>query len=657
MPALLLSPLLLLSAAPAFADKLRDGERHWSFRKRSRPEVPRATDPADRGWVRTSVDAFVLQRLRQDGLRPAPEADRATLVRRLSFDLTGLPPAPAEVAAFVNDPSPDAYERLVERLLASPHYGEQWGRHWLDVVRYAETEGFEYDRQHPGAWRYRDYVFRSFAQDRPFDRFVQEQLAGDELAPEDRDCQVAAGFHRIGPVRRNAGNSEVAFSRNEVLTEMTDAVGAVFLGLTVGCARCHDHKFDDFPQADYYRLQAFLAAAQEHDVVLATAEAQAEWKARTNQVKEEIKKLKESLPGLDGEGRKRAEQRLREMEHSLPPPLPTIHSVRDVEAERTAVHVLRRGDPDRKGNPVGPRAPGALLPQGTPELAPDTRNPRTLLARWITDPENPLTARVLANRVWQYHFGRGLVETANDFGVNGSRPSHPELLDYLANELVANGWQLKPLHRMILLSRTYRQASQNPDPAAAIGKDPANRLLWRFSRRRLEAEEVRAAMLGVSGELNLKGGGPSVVVPVDKDLVGLLYTPAQWTVTEDEAEHRRRSAYLLAKRNLRLPFAEVFDQPDRLTSCPRRESSTHALQALELLNGKTSNRLADAFARRLEREAGSDRGAQVELAYRLAAGRAPSAKEKELAVRFLTRQPLREFALVVFNLNAFLYVD
>ncbi len=657
-PALLLCLLpLLLAAGPAPAQNARDGGRHWSFRPRTQPPVPRPAEPADRAWVRNDVDAFVLRRLCDAGLRPAPEADRPTLIRRLTFDLTGLPPTPAAVAAFVNDPAPDAYERLVDRLLADPRYGEQWGRHWLDVVRYAETEGFEYDRQHAGAWRYRDYVIRSVAEDRPYDRFVREQLAGDEIAPDDPDCQTAAGFHRLGPVRRNAGNPELAFSRNEVLTEMTDAVGAVFLGLTVGCARCHDHKFDDFPQADYYRLQAFLAAAQEHDIVLASPAQQAEWRARTGAIKERIKKLKESLRGMRGEELRRAEERLREMEHSLPPPLPAIHSVRDVESERTPVYVLKRGDPDRKGSQVGPRPPGALVPEGTPELAPDARNPRTALARWVTAPDNPLTARVMVNRVWQYHFGRGIVETANDFGVNGSPPSHPELLDYLANEFIANGWRLKPLHRMILLSSTYRQASRSPDAAAATRQDPADRLLWRFPRRRLEAEEVRDALLAVSGELNARAGGPSVVLPVDRDLVSLLYEPGQWAVTPDEREHRRRSVYLLAKRNLRLPFAEVFDQPDRQTSCPRRESSTHALQALELLNGKTSNRLAEAFARRLEHEAGPDHGAQAELAYRLAAGRPPTAREKELAVAFLARQPLREFALVVFNLNAFLYVD
>jgi hypothetical protein len=658
MPALILSTSLLLPAAvTAPAEPPRNAGPHWSFRKRSQPEVPRFADAADQAWARTRIDAFVLQRLLQERLRPAPEADRETLIRRLSFDLTGLPPTSAEVAAFIRDPAPDAYEKLVDRLLASPHYGEQWGRHWLDVVRFAETEGFEYDRDRPGAYRYRDYVIRSLNEDKPYDRFVLEQLAGDEVAPQDRDCQIAVGFHRLGPVRRNAGNPEVAFSRNEVLTEMTDAVGAVFLGLTVGCARCHDHKFDDIPQEDYYRLQAFLASVQEHDIVLASAEAQAEWKERTAKVKDELKRLQRSLRGLEGERRQQVEEQLRETERRLPPPLPAISSVRDGMEELTPVHVLKRGDADRKGKVVGPRVLSALVPEDMPELKPETSDPRIILARWINEPDSPLTARVLVNRVWQYHFGRGIVETANDFGVHGSAPSHPELLDGLANAFLANGRQLKPLHRMILLSNTYRQESRNPEAMAGQHKDPEDRLLWHFPRRRLEAEEVRDAMLAVAGQLNRKAGGPSVVVPVDSDLVGLLYDPAQWVVTRDASEHDRRSVYLIAKRNLRLPFAEVFDQPDRQTSCPRRESTTHALQALEMLNGRTSNELAAAFAHRLEQEAGPDHARQVELAYRLAAGRAPTEREKALALGFLAVQSLKEFALAVFNLNAFLYVE
>jgi hypothetical protein len=635
------------------------GPTHWSLRPRACPEVPRFADPADRAWCRTPLDAFVLDRLLKAGLRPAPEADRRTLIRRLSFDLVGLPPSPEEIDAFVSDRAPDAYERLVDRLLASPHHGERWGRHWLDVVRYAETDGFEYNRYRPGAWRYRDYVIRSFNEDKPFDRFVTEQLAGDEIDPQSPEMQVAVGFHRLGPVRRNAGNALVAFSRQEVLNEMTDSLGAVFLGLTMGCARCHDHKFDAVPQADYYRLQAYLAATHEQDLVLAAPAEEAAWKARNDRLMKEIKEVKLSLAGKQGEEKQRIEVRQRELERSLPPPLPTISTVRHDVKTMTPVHVLKRGDFEQKGQRVGPRPPSALVPSDLAELPSDAQSPRTALARWVVGPENPLTARVIVNRVWQHHFGTGLVATPNDFGVNGTRPSHPELLDYLADEFVAGGWHLKSLHRAIVLSATYRQASVIPQSAirSPQSMDPEDRLLWRFPRRRLSAEEVRDAMLSASGALNRRAGGPSVVLPVEPDLVRLLYDPAQWVATPNEREHDRRSVYLFAKRNLRLPFAEAFDQPDAQTSCPRREQSTHALQALELLNGATSNRLAAVFARRLENEAGTDRDGIIRLAFLLAAGREPTARERELSRKFLETQSLREFALAVFNLNAFLYVD
>jgi hypothetical protein len=657
LPAFIVPAILLLLNPTVRSEPGETEKIHWSFQKRGRPAIPRFQDPARRAWVRNAVDAFVLARLDREGLRPAAEADRRTLIRRVCFDLTGLPPTPEQIADFVASTDPLAYEKLVDRLLASPHYGERWGRHWLDVVRFAETEGFEYDRHRPGAWRYRDYVIRSFNDDKPYDQFVREQLAGDEIAPGQGDMEVAVGFYRLGPIRRNAGNPKVAFSRNEVLTDMTDSIGAVFLGLTVGCARCHDHKFDDFSQTDYYRLQAFLAQTQEHNIVLADARTKADWESRTQKVQAEVNRLKQELETADGEERMRMQARLAEMQRRLPPPLPAISSIHDVPSERTTIHVLKRGDPDRKGKPVGMHVPSALLRTNTPELPPDTKNPRSLLAAWINDPDNPLAARVLVNRVWQYHLGRGIVATANDFGVNGSPPSHPELLDYLANEFLANGLRLKPLHRLILLSSTYRQASRSLDGALGRRRDPDNCLLWHAPRRRLDAEEIRDAMLTLAGKLNLKAGGPSVVVPVDADLVHLLYDPKQWTVTADVAEHDRRSVYLLAKRNLRLPFLEVFDQPDAATSCPRRAASTHALQALELLNSSTTHRLAEAFARRLEREAGTDTARQIERAYLLAVGRAPTQREKELAVKFLTKQPLREFALAVFNLNAFLYVD
>ena len=646
----------LVAALPAWGvGGPADPVQHWSLRQRIRPTVPVLADPVQRAWARNPVDAFILARLAREGLRPAPEADRRVLIRRATFDLTGLPPTPGEVEAFVADPAADAYERLVERLLASPAYGERWGRHWLDVVRYAETEGFEYDRHRPGAWRYRDYVVRSFNDDKPYDRFALEQLAGDELDGATLETRTAAGFHRLGPVRRNAGNAAVAFSRNEVLTEMTDAVGTVFLGLTVGCARCHDHKFDAVSQADYYRLQAFLAATHEDDVALAEPAVHAAWKERTARIAAEINRVKQDAKDLKGAARQRADARVRELQHSLPPPLPTVSSVHTT-GERLAVRVLKRGDPAREGPPVGPGFPPALTGPAVAAPAAGARRPRTALARWVTDPANPLAARVVVNRVWLYHFGRGIVETPNDFGVNGARPSHPELLDWLAEEFVAGGWRFKALHRLLITSSTYRQSSRAPGEQAGRARDPEGRLLWRFPPRRLSAEEVRDALLAVSGRLNRKAGGESVVPPAEPDLVNLLYDPAQWQVTADPAEHDRRSVYLVVKRNLRLPFAQVFDQPDAQTSCACRERSTHALQALELLNGATANDLARAFARRLEREAGPDRGRQVERGFRLAAGRPPTPREKALALDFLWSHPLEEFTLALFNLNAFLYV-
>jgi hypothetical protein len=594
----------------------------WSLRPRSQLAAPVFTAEQDRGWVRNRVDAFVLAALRKQGLGPAPQADRGTLIRRLTFDLTGLPPTPSEIQAFVEDTAPHAYERLVERLLASPHYGERWGRHWLDVVRFAESEGFEYDRLLPGMWRYRDYVIRSFNEDKPYDQFVREQLAGDELEPDNHDFLIAAGFHRLGPVRRNAGNQMIAFSRLEVITERTDAIGAVFLGLTVGCARCHDHRFDDIPQTDYYRLQAYLAAMDECDVP------------------------------LDG----KAETKVTAAKGKTAVSTRVIHTVRNFEDRRIPIHVLKRGDPDRKGQQVGLRPLSLLVAEHTPEMPAATSKPRTALARWIASSAHPLTGRVMVNRVWQHHFGTGLVATANDFGVNGGLPSHPELLDDLANAFVENGWRLKPLHRLIVVSSTYRQASQATS-AVAAAKDPGNRLLWHFPRRRLAAEETRDAMLAAAGVLNLKQGGPGVMLPVEPDLPKLLYDPKQWTVTPGPGEHVRRSVYLVAKRNLRLPLTEVFDQPDMQTSCAVREQSTHALQALELLNGKTSNHLAELLAARLEREAGPEPAAQVELAYRLIAGRPPNARESEVSTQFLRTHAPREFALAMFSLNAFLYVN
>jgi hypothetical protein len=641
---------------------------HWAFMKRATPPVPTFTLAADNDWVKNPIDAFILHRMRKAGLKPSPPADRATLIRRVYFDLTGLPPLPREVAAFVADKSPDAWRELVERLLASPHYGERWAQHWLDVARFAETDGFEYDTHRRDAWRYRDYVIRSFNQDKPYDRFVTEQLAGDEIAPGDHDALAAAGFNRLGPLRKNAGNQEVASSRNEVLTEMTNAVGAALLGVTLACARCHDHKFDPIRQSDYYRIQAYFAATHENDVSKATPEEQAAWKAKAEPIEREMKQINEEMKKLRGKDnpatidqKQALMKKLEKLQEDMPEPLPALHSVANMADKKSPIHLLSRGDYHAKGQSVGMRPLGVLLPDGAPELPENTAKPRAELAKWIVDPNNPLTARVMVNRIWHYHFGRGIVATPNDFGRAGDRPTHPELLDYLANEFVAGGFSVKSIHRLILNSNTYLQSSAAPSDTAlktlALTKDPENRLLWRFNRRRLEAEQIRDAILAASGALNPKQGGPSVMVPIEQELVKLLYKPSQWRPAKDPAEHTRRSVYLIAKRNLRLPFMEVFDAPDLQVSCPRRESSTHAPQALELLNGVFTNEQAEAFARRLEAEAGPNLRKQIDLGYRLVAGRPARPKEIQTALEFLKTQPKREFALALLNLNSFLYVN
>jgi hypothetical protein len=631
--------------------------RHWSFQKRAHPDVPQFSDPSDKAWAKTPIDAFILSRLKKESLRPAPKASKSTLIRRAYFDLTGLPPTPQEIDAFVRDKSPDAWAKLVDKLLTSPEYGEKWGNHWLDVVRFGETDGFEYDTFRNDAWRYRDYVIQAFNSDKPYDQFIREQLAGDEIDPKNEITRTAAGFQRLGAVRKNAGNQAVASSRNETLTEMTNIVGSALLGVTLGCARCHNHKFDPFRHTDYYRIQAYFAGTFENDVSLATPEQQSAWNAKNEEHEKEMKALRDQMKELKGPALEKMQAKLAEMKDNPPPPLPAIFSVADDPSKATPIYTLARGDANNKGQQVGPRPLGILLPEDVPELPKDATKPRLQLANWVVDSENPLTARVIVNRIWEYHFGQGIVGTPNDFGRMGLRPTHPELLDFLANQFIETGWHFKSMHRMILMSSAYQQDSIGADEKTAEEKDGDDKLLWKFPRRRLEAEEIRDAALQVAGKLNLKMGGPSVIVPIDQELVNLLYKPSQWTVTPDETDHYRRSIYLLHKRNLRLPFMEVFDGPDFQISCPRREMSTHPPQALELLNGDFSNQMADALADRLVKEAGKDHAKQVDLAYRLAAGRAPSLKEKQLAVAFLQKQPLREFALAVFNLNAFLYVN
>jgi hypothetical protein len=634
---------------------------YWAFVPRQGAVPPALTLPAEKAWVKTPIDAFILAALKKNELKPAPPADKVTLIRRVTYDLHGLPPTPEEIDAFVKDQSPKAYEKLVDRLLASPRYGEQWGRHWLDVVRFAESDGYEYDTHRPDAYRFRDYVVQSFNDDKPYNQFVKEQLAGDEMDPANETYLVASGFNRLGPLRKNAGNQDVASSRNEVLTEMTNIVGAAFLGVTVGCARCHDHKFDPFRQSDYYRLQGYFSQAQPHDLIRATPEEQAAYKSVVDPLQLEIKQLQSKMRKAPEEEKGKLQTQLDAIDEKMPLPLTAIYAVKDDPKAATPIHLLFKGDYQQQLDSVGARPLGILLPENTPEEPITTTQPRLKLANWIVDPANPLTARVMVNRMWQFHFGRGLVSTANDFGRMGGKPSHPELLDYLASKFVESGWQMKPLHRMILLSSAYGQSSDTPMEKIAMEKDAENALVWKFTRRRLEAEEIRDAMLTVSGRLNAKVGGPSVMEPIDSDLVKMLKRPQYWVATKDKSEYDRRTMYMIYKRNLVLPFMGVFDAPDMQLSCPRREQSTHAPQALELLNGKLSNDLAQYFANRIAESRKTD-AERIDLAWRLATGHAPTLKEKQIASKYLAEKPgdpvrLKELALDVFNLNSFLYVN
>ena len=732
------------------------------FERPVRPKLPRTRQE---DWVRTPVDAFVLARLEAEGLNPAPRADRITLLRRVTFDLTGLPPTADEVDAFLGDKRPDAYEKVVERLLANPHYGERWAQHWLDVARYADSNGFEYDDPRPNAWRFRDWVIRSLNEDRPYDEFVRLQVGGDELAPDSADALVATGFNRLGPLRLNAGNQDEEKNRQEFLVEMTDAIGSSFLALTIGCARCHDHKFDPISQADYFRLQAFFAATDHKDHSLGSESERAaherdmkSWREEVDSLKERVKALKRTCRGRiaakkatalpenvraalalsEGERSDRqkalvseaaeslkvsaeeieqaysaSEQKVRaslrtkigRMRESKPDPLPAAFAVMDRGAEAPATHILRRGEPGQHLDEVQPRFMEAVSWKGAPSIpAPKSTGikgvdgqastgRRAALARWLGSDKNPLTARVMVNRVWQHHFGRGLVATPNDFGMMGEYPSHPQLLDWLATEFVAGGWSVKALHRVIVNSATYRQSSHlRPDGVAA---DPDNELLWRMPRRRLDAETFRDSILALSGAINRKAQGPGVRAPLSKEVAALLYK-GKWEPTPDPAEHQRRTIYLFVKRNLRVPFLETFDAPSTVISCGSRPVSTHAGQALALLNGPFLTEQSEALARRLlAADASSSRGsagrididAIIKRAYRLTLSRLPRDEELRAAKRFLTNQvaslrrqaesgerveapkgfpngvdpllatALTDFSLVVLNLDELMFVD
>ena len=660
----------------------------WSFKKPVRPAVPKSGSP----WARGPVDEFILARLNSSGLKPAPEASRAALARRVSYDLTGLPPSAGQLERFEKDQNPDAWEKLVDSLLESPRYGERQGRHWLDLVRYSDTAGFEIDPYIPDAWRFRDYVIDSFNADKPYDRFIREQLAGDEFFPEDPVANTGTGFFCVGP-NLDLYPDQADVNRVQVLTDYTDTTAGVFLGLTAGCARCHDHKFDPIPQRDYYRLQAIFAPAVKVKVALDRLSSLG-YEVADNVREIKLREYGEQIASAQSRCRKLlAEQkaprigdpeiracldageaaRIGELEHKLLAMFATYRSkpfacgVTDVGdfAPRTIVP---------KGEAVTPGFFSALGGGGVPEqqtFARPTTGPiplmpttgrRHALAGWLTQPDHPLTARVIVNRVWQYHFGRGIVATPSDFGTRGRAPSHPELLDWLATEFVSQGWSFKKLHRMILLSAAYRQ-SADAGPEAKV-KDPENQLLSHFTRRRLDADEIRDSVLAATGALNLAMGGRPVVPPLSKEELFNMIGRADdsWVVTADASQHDRRGIYMIQKRTFRLPMMETYDAPDSMVTCPRRDSSTTAPQSLTLLNGPFAVARARAMAASLP---GSDAEA-VNAAFQRILLREPSADERSLAAAFVARQAansgdraaaVAELVRSLLNLNEFLYVD
>ena len=701
-------PSVGVAPPETFTDEQRS---HWAYKPPARTDPPQVLDG---DWCRNPIDRFITAGREAVGFKHAPEADPVALIRRVTFDLTGLPPRPHEVKAFVSDARPDAYERLVDRLLASQAYGERWAQHWLDLAHYADSNGFELDAERPDAWRYRDWVVSALNADVPYDRFVTHQLAGDEAVPGDRQALIATGFGRCGPREVVGGNVDPLDKRQSELTEVTGTVGTVFLGLTLGCARCHDHKFDALPTTDDYRLQAFCAASELVELPIADKAEKEAFEAAGKTIKEKTAPLRKQLAALEAPYRKalseskharltptereimaipaakrtaaqkrmaegfattlavhweevaeavaknpadhaereRLKRAISDVEKTAPPPPAHAQALVDRKPKAPDTFVARRGNPKTPGPKVAPRPPGIVLTSQPAEAfdpeavsaTESTTGRRLALARWLTRADNPLTARVVVNRLWQHHFGRGIVATPSDFGVRGEPPSHPELLDWLATELIRQGWSLKPLHRLMVTSAAYRQSSawtSDEVAKAQAADDPENTLLWRMNRRRLEAESLRDAMLVASGEMNPKRGGPGVLVPIEPEVEDLIFTEAEvvdlWPVTPDPVEHRRRSLYLFRKRNVRYPMFDAFDAPDTQSACPQRAVSTHALQALVLLNSDFAVDRAKALAgRALGVAGGTDE--RLTFAYQCVLSRPATAKEREQGSAFLDAQ-------------------
>lgn len=607
---------------------VRGGRDWWSLHPLARPSLP-LTKRAD--WTKNPIDAFILARLEAKGLLPAPRADRRQLIRRAYFDLLGLPPSAREVDEFVRDESPMAYEKLITKLLDLPQYGERWGRYWLDLSRFAETSGYERDQEKPGAWKYRDWVVRSFNEDKPYNRFVQEQLAGDELADRDEETVIATGFLRLGTW--NDEPNDPQDYKYERLEDLVHVTSTAFLGMTVKCARCHDHKFDPIPQTDYYRLAASF------------------WPGPIEPRKGEL---------LGGPSRE-------ELGYD-------VLGWTDVSRDPPAFHLLHKGELTRPGPVVLPGVlsmiPSLDKPFAPPPAQAKTTQRRLQLAEWITDPANPLTPRVYVNRLWQHHFGHGLVSSSDNFGFTGQKPSHPELLDWLAVEFVRGGWKSKPIHFLMMTSQAYQQSTVHPEHEAYSKQDADNRLVWRALRRRQDAEALRDAILSVSGQLDLRVGGPSFQPIINPEALEGLSNIKIHAAPSPASEQGRRSLYMYSRRSLLHPLMTTFDFCDTTQPCGERDISVVAPQALALLNGafvhEQSRRVADLVLA----AAGRDRTAWIEGAWRRVLARSPSATEIAAAIEHMERQTLQfganpdagklalaSLCLVLINSNEFIFID
>ena len=630
--------------APDEAEVTAADREHWAFRPLARPNLP---DVDDSQWPRQPLDRFVLAGMTRMGLTPMPEADRMTLIRRLSFDLTGLPPSTLVVKQFVVSGDAQAYEKIVDELLASPAYGEKWGQRWLDVARFAETDGFEHDHVRPHAWRYRDWVISALNEDIPYDRFVLWQLAGDQCMvghPVDRRAaQIATGFALCGPDMPDINDQSER--RHVVLNELAATIGSAFLGLQMGCAQCHDHKYDPISQADFYRLRAFFDSTD----------------------------LFKDHPLEPFEGGK-VEQTAAKG-----------RILREQSAAKSKSFVMIAGDFRRRGAAIQAAFPRIANAVGQKVRPPDPGDPntdlRSQLARWITRSDNPLTARVVVNRQWQVLFGQGLVRSPSDFGIMGDEPQYAELLDWLATELIRSDWSLKALQRQIVCSATYRQASgpfghdwNDEQHTRAIQtwrysteRDPDNRFVSRQSRRRLDAEAIRDALLACSDQLSQRRGGPGVMPPLPPEVRKSIRRD-HWKVSPDVQDHRRRSVYLFVRRNLRYPFLEVFDRPDASASCAQRTASINATQSLTMLNSELTTQAAVALSAKLS-DGDSPTSRRIEQLYMTTLSRPPTDDEMSRAHAFIhaykrrhqgkqpTESALTALCLAVLNLNEFIYVD